>query len=59
VFTPYGSTGCSTNEEFSHAGALFKAAGERKFTIGFANGPKIIGFWTSENKYRDCVFSMQ
>jgi hypothetical protein len=50
LFTTYGSTGCSTNEEFPDARALFYTAGEKRefyHLSRFAHGQKIIGFWTS------------
>lgn len=42
LFTTYGSTGCSTNEEFPDARAFFYTAGEREFyhLARFAHWPK-------------------
>jgi hypothetical protein len=62
LFTTYGSTGCSTNEKFSDARALFlQGSRGREFAIARAlqTGQETWGSGRAQNKYRDCIFSMQ
>ena len=62
LFTTYDRTGCSTNEEFPDARALsYKAAGDANLPSLALCKPakKSWGSGRAQNKYRDCLFSMQ